>query len=139
MTSLNVSCDGMPLGSSRKRRSHASFTYPKSSMLTQSSYPPNTAQSVIMTMSSNLCSLLRVWRRGSGKFAKNGWGFGSIGMSLKKHVVYTIPKQFTRTLKRDCPEELTTAPKLRYNFIASYAGIDQIVCPITQKNPPSLA
>ncbi|MDP3842318.1 MAG: hypothetical protein Q8Q81_06915, partial [Oxalobacteraceae bacterium] len=40
---------------------------------------------------------LRVSRRGSGKSAKNGWGFGSIGMSIGE----TCCLQQSRTVYKD--------------------------------------
>src|SRR6267143_1661144 len=68
-TRLNVSCDGIPLGSFKNVLNHSSFACPYSAISFQPSAPQMTPLIEIKIMSSNKCSLQRAIL-GSGKFLK---------------------------------------------------------------------
>jgi len=78
MTSLGVSCDGMPSGGSGNPRNRDWRSRANVSMPTRSSTPLMTAHGTIIAMSCRLWSLLRVPRRGSAISARYGRGSGSM-------------------------------------------------------------
>lgn len=63
-TRLNVSCDGMPLGSFRKERSQSSRAWPKVSMSVNPTAPQIKLNTPMARMSINWWSRVR-WIRGS--------------------------------------------------------------------------
>lgn len=90
-TSLKVSCEGIPLGNSKKPRNQVSFSSANASIPTQSSTPLSTAQRTIIKISWSWWSLLRVSRRGSGRLAKYGRGSSSRGSIRFLHPINPVP------------------------------------------------
>ena len=68
-TRRNVSCDGIPFGSSKRLSSHSRLSFPNCSISGQLSAPQMTAQTAMIMISINLCSFVRSIR-GSCIFAK---------------------------------------------------------------------
>ena len=85
------SWEGMPFFSGTKRRSHSSFSLPKSARPNQPSAPLVTAQTVNTKMSINECNFLRSMR-GSLRSAK--WFTNMVFISLEKLAISAQPLNF---------------------------------------------
>src|SRR5580693_1176081 len=85
-----VSCDGMPLGSSRNPLNHSSFDLPKSSISSHVSAPQIIAQIPITSMSISLCRLVRSIRGSliELRYSTNVWGVDS--STLQPHSTWVL-------------------------------------------------
>ena len=105
-TRPNVSCEGMPLGNSKKGFSHDSFVLPNDSMSTHPSAPQRTPQIAMRMISSHWCRLV-LSTLGSSRLSKMLCKLFVLSSSIfppLRHAVFGLYSITSSQFRCDCPD-----------------------------------